>query len=323
MNKQYADVEAAMEYGCEVLTAESPRHLEFIDRCARKMGQRAEVLLRLTGGSQFGMDERVLLDIVRRQGEYAGVRIAGIHYFTGTQKRKAPAIVKEIDAFEEFLSRLETETGYRPENIEYGAGLAVDYFDKDPETAEEKRLSEIAPRIRAFGAAPGRHLTVEMGRFFAAPCGYYLSRVADVKRNCGVGYAILDGGLHQLKYDGQLAGMQIPGLTHLKAAAEGSFRISEPSGEVSEDKAADTYTLCGSLCSTMDVLARNVFLPGLEEGDVLIFHETGAYSITEGMAAFLSRDLPAVWLLYADGRLIRVRKGSETYALNCPSAEEE
>ena len=77
-------------------------------------------------------------------------------------------------------------------------------------------------------------------------------------------------------------------------------------------------TLCGSLCTTMDVLARGAYLPGLREGDVLIFHETGAYSVSEGMAAFLSRDLPAVWLLYADGRLVKVRENTETYLWNCP-----
>lgn len=71
---------------------------------------------------------------------------------------------------------------------------------------------------------------------------------------------------------------------------------------------------------TVDVLlrlARGAYLPGLMEDDILIFHETGAYSVSEGMAAFLSRDLPSVWLLYADGRLLRVRERTETYLWNC------
>ncbi|MCR4672336.1 MAG: alanine racemase [Lachnospiraceae bacterium] len=321
VNKEYRDVEAALEYGCGVITAESPKHFDLIVRCAAELGIKANVLLRLTGGSQFGMDESILTDLIRKRDESAGVRITGIHYFTGTQKRKAAKIAKEIDEFEAFLARLEAETGYVPEEIEYGAGLAVDFFDKDPEEAEKVRLMEIAPRIREFGAVPGRRLTVEMGRFFAAPCGFYLTRAVDIKRNCGVGYAILDGGLHQLKYDGQLAGMQIPGITHLKPEPEGGFAKAVLPAE-SGGQAEDNYTLCGSLCTTMDVLARNVCLPGLSEGDVLVFHETGAYSVSEGMAAFLSRDLPAVWLLREDGSLVRAREKAETFSWNCPSGEE-
>jgi diaminopimelate decarboxylase len=262
------------------------------------------------------MDESVLKQIIRDRASYPHVDIVGIHYFTGTQKRKAAKIAAELDDFEKFLDGLAGETGYKPARIEYGTGLAVDYFDEDPEGAERRRLREIAGRIRNFGAVPGRHLTVEMGRFFAAPCGFYLSRVADVKINCGVGYAILDGGLHQMKYDGQLAGMQVPALTHLRPDQDGHYRIvhEEVSGK---DPADGKYTLCGSLCTTMDVLARGAVVPGLSEGDVLVFHETGAYSVSEGMAAFLSRDLPSVWLLYADGRFVQARENTQTWSWNC------
>ena len=318
VNKRRADVEAAVEYGCGVLTAESPQHLAEIERCAGEQGETVSVLLRLTDGSQFGMDESVLKDILRNRSAYPHVDFIGIHYFTGTQKRKAKKIIAELDEFEVFLDSLRTECGYEPAHVEYGTGLAVDYFDENPAKAEQERLMEIAPRIRSLGEKPGRHLTVEMGRFFAAPCGFYLSSVADVKQNCGVNYAVLDGGLHQMKYDGQLSGMQIPGLTHLRRDESGDLQVICAPDVNEEEKAAGKVTLCGSLCTTMDVLARGAYLPGLSEGDVLIFHETGAYSVSEGMAAFLSRDLPAVWLLYADGRLVKVRENTETYLWNCP-----
>ena len=119
-----------------------------------------------------------------------------------------------------------------------------------------------------------------MGRFFAAPCGYYFTKVIDVKTNYDINYAIVDGGLNQLKYDGQLQGMQIPKIIHLK----------------NNDSADDEkpWTLCGSLCTTADVLSRNAVFDSLEIGDVLVFCRTGAYSVTEGMTVFLSREMPAV-----------------------------
>ena len=68
VNKRREDIEAAVEYGCAVLTAESPQHLSGIERCAGEHGKTVCVLLRLTGGSQFGMDESVLKEILRNSG---------------------------------------------------------------------------------------------------------------------------------------------------------------------------------------------------------------------------------------------------------------
>ena len=58
--------------------------------------------------------------------------------------------------------------------------------------------------------------------------------------------------------------------------------------------------LCGSLCTTGDVLVRDVELPRLQMGDVLAFENVGAYTVTEGIGLFLSHALPAVYLFHED-----------------------
>jgi len=143
---------------------------------------------------------------------------------------------------------------------------------------------------------------VEMGRFFAAPCGFHFTKVMDTKACCGVNYAILDGGLNMLKYDGQIQGMQIPAITHI--------------GKTEEE--AQKWTLCGSLCTTADVLARNAEFSGLKMGDILVFHRTGAYSVMEGMAVFLSREMPTVALYSEQDGLRIVRSQINTDIFNTP-----
>lgn len=304
VHKSYGDVERALEDGAGVLTAESFRHMEVINTCAMKKGVTADVLVRVTGGSQFGMDAEDVIEMIRNRKHYPGIRMTGIHYFTGTQKRKPAAVLKELDFVGQFLERVELETGYRLECVEYGTGLAVDYFREDADCMEAERLAAIASAIRDLGEKV--RLTVEMGRFFAAPCGFYLTGIADAKTNQGIHYAICDGGLHQLKYDGQIQGMQIPMITHIRQAGHGPEGISEP------------WTICGSLCTTADVLARNAMFDSLDMGDILVFGRAGAYSVTEGMSVFLSRDMPKVWLLTKDGRLKLVRDRVDTDILNTP-----
>ena len=246
-----------------------------------RRGRVFPLLLRVTdikGGSQFGMSEEAVFDLIRRRDEYQGVEIVGLHYFTGTAKRKAKPIEKECDYLIALTARIKAELGFTVKRIEYGTGLAVDYFSDNADAEEEERLASVAPKLKELAEAA--ELTVEMGRFFAAPCGYYLTKVVDVKTNFDINYAIVDGGMNQLKYNGQLQGMQIPEILHLKD--------SEPEGE------EQPWTLCGSICTTADVLARNAVFTDLEIGDVLVFCRTGAYSCMEGISTFLSRELPVI-----------------------------
>jgi len=303
VNKTQADVDRAMDDGVGVFTAESFLHLKQIDAAARKRGLRVPVLIRLTAGSQFGMDEKDVRRIIEQRQDYPGVSIIGLHYFSGTQKRKIALIEKELDYVLDFVHQVELDCGFVLENLEYGTGLAVDYFSADADALEQARLDAVSVKIREVSEKI--KLTVEMGRFFAAPCGYYFTRVMDVKTNMDVNYAIVDGGLNQLKYDGQIQGMQIPVITHL--GGDDSLQ-------------AEKWTLCGSLCTTADVLTRNVEISGLSIGDILVFHRTGAYSVMEGMAVFLSREMPEVYVCSRAFGLTKIRRMLYTDIFNTPLA---
>ena len=148
-------------------------------------------------------------------------------------------------------------------------------------------------------------LTVEMGRFYTAECGYYLTEVLETKAGHDVPYAILDGGMNHLNYLGQMMGMKVPLITHLKRNETGA------SGAKSQE-----WCLCGSLCTTADVIVRKTAFEDLEVGDVLVFKNIGAYSVTEGIHLFLSRTMPRILLRHEDNRIEMVRDFVESSDLN-------
>ena len=156
------------------------------------------------------------------------------------------------------------------------------------------------------------HVTVELGRALAALCGYYLTKVEDTKTSDGIHYCIVDGGCHQLNYDGQIKGMYEP---YVKVLPK---EVSVKDAEVSENKNTEekTWKVCGSLCTLNDVLCNEITLEGLEKGAILVFERTGAYSAMEGMALFLSHELPGVVLYSEEEGWIQARVQQETYELN-------
>lgn len=301
VNKGSGDIAEAIEYGAELLTAESLRQLELINAAAIAAGKRVRVALRLTSGNQFGMDSEALKRAAAERGSYESVDIVAIHYYSGTQKKKLAVVEKELAELEELADTLEERFGLSGISLEYGPGLPADYFGDDPEGRDMAVLAEAGAMIAAVAAR--RSVTVEFGRFLASPCGTYLTAAADIKNNKGENFVICDGGINHLKYYGQTMAMQTPPITLLG-----------DHGERTED-----YTLCGSLCTTADILVRKVTLPALSVGDVLAFGRCGAYSVTEGIGLFLSRQLPRIVLHSERGgnRLLRDFYGTDI--LNSPA----
>ena len=301
VNKGSEDIAEAIEYGAELLTAESLRQLGLINAAALAAGKRMRVALRLTSGNQFGMDSENLKRAVAEKGSYEGVDIVAIHYYSGTQKKKLAVVEKELAELEKLADTLEERFGLSGISLEYGPGLPADYFGDDPEGRDMAVLAEAGAMIAAVAAR--RSVTVEFGRFLASPCGTYLTAAADIKNNNGENFVICDGGINHLKYYGQTMAMQTPPITLLG-----------DHGEKTED-----YTLCGSLCTTADILVRKVTLPALSVGDVLAFGRCGAYSVTEGIGLFLSRQLPRIVLHSERGgnRLLRDFYGTDI--LNSPA----
>lgn len=180
--------------------------------------------------------------------------------------------------------------------LEYGPGIPVTYFQNQTDMTE-MYLSELSDAITNM-SWKGK-VTLEMGRALTASCGYYLTSVKDIKQNNGRNYCIVDGGIHQIQYDGQIRGMYTPEVQII--------------GEQEETK---EWTVCGSLCTTNDILIQNMEAGDLKTGDVLAFKKAGAYAAMEGMALFLSHELPAVtFFSKADGWEL-IREKQETYQWN-------
>lgn len=299
VNKGMADISAAIAYNADIVTAESIRQAELEQTAAKQLGKVQKVILRLTSGNQFGMSEADIMQLLSNASLYPNLHFYGIHYYAGTQK-KLRQVEKDIKTLEQFLLKAKEELSFIPQLVEIGPGLGVDCFDTTY-NAEEELLREVSKQLRTF--ADQYPLGVEMGRFLAAPCGSYTTRVADLKNSYDTDYVICDGGIHQLKYYGQTMAMQIP---EMELISTNITDVQKP------------YCICGSLCTTADVLVREVELSEIGIGDTLIFHRCGAYSVTEGSALFLSREFPAVYLYSQKNGLQKKRDVMEVATINNP-----
>lgn len=284
-----------------IYTVESLEQYELFRRLAQQYDRTLPLLLRLTNGSQFGINKGDIEAIVARRGETPEIDLLGIQFFSGTQKTSLKKLKREVGKLDDLLTLLEEKYGFVAQELEYGPGFPVNYFQSD-ELDEAELLAGFSELLRDMTHHP--KITLELGRSIAASCGTYYTHIVDLKRNQEQNYALVDGGMHHLVYFGQHMAMKQP-----------FFHVC---GKETLP-ATDQWNICGSLCSMNDVMTKQSPLPDLALGDVLAFENAGAYCMTEGISLFLSRDIPAVYLLLENGTAVQVRKAFDTATLNQPN----
>ncbi|MCR5781671.1 MAG: alanine racemase [Clostridia bacterium] len=286
-----------------IFTVESALQYQILRDSAKKYGRRLKVLLRLTNQSQFGMDTPEIERIIANRKDCPELRITGLQYFSGTQKTSVKKLRRELENLDRFMTELSRKYGYEADELEYGPGFPVAYFEDDKHD-EDVYFREFCDIIATMKNKP--RLTLELGRSIAASCGRYYTHIVDIKRNAGQNYLITDGGMHQIVYYGQHMAMKQP-ILHIVGKHDVNRDIR--------------WNICGALCTMNDILAKQVCLPDVAVGDTVCFENAGAYCMAEGISLFLSRELPAVWLAPEDDEPFMMREPHPTDVLNTPHYE--
>lgn len=238
--------------------------------------------------SKFGISIHQLPHVLRVV-ESTGIRISGLHMHTGSD-------ILDVEVFLNACDILFGVAASFPdlEYIDFGSGFKVPYKEDDVSTDVEEFGREISSRFQAFCASYGRDLTLmfEPGKFLVSESGTFLVRTNVIKTTVSTVFAGVDSGLNHL-------------IRPMFYNAWHSIdNISNPEGR------SRIYTIVGYICET-DTFAVDRKLSEIHEGDILAFHNAGAYCFS--MASnYNSRFRPAEVLIYqGKDYLIRRRETLE------------
>ncbi len=219
----------------------------------------------------------------------------------------------QIEEFNRNMSRLveffeEMVPSYPElEAINFGGGIPHSYRP----VAGEVDLAPLGEVLRAaqatLSARAGRTIRVEIepGRYFIAPSAVLVTRVRDLKsteendKGPGHRFAMVDAGFTDL----------------VRPAMYGAYHHITVHGGGRPD-AAEAVVVAGPLCESGDVFTRDAReflepreLPGLVRGDLLVFHDAGAYGVQMSSYYNSLGRAPQVWL---DGDELHLMSRRET-----------
>ena len=77
------------------------------------------------------------------------------------------------------------------------------------------------------------------------------------------------------------------------------YTVLDRNGNLKTGTSPQPWNLAGPLCFSGDILAKNLILPAIEEGDFIIIHDTGGYTLSM-WSRYNSRFVPRVLGYHGD-----------------------
>ena len=222
--------------------------------------------------SKFGMTPQEAAEVATDLGSQLG----GFHVHAGSQ-------ISSSDVYDEILTVLEPlykrfETAH---TLDIGGGFAVPGFD----------LNLFVKKVTRFAERFDLDLIIEPGRYLVADAGVLISRVLHVK----------EGALRHVIANAGMADLLRPAL----------YGAQHPIRVLGKEGTQITLDVNGPLCENADRLGRDLQLPNVEQGDLLVVEQAGAYGMA--MASNYASSLrPAEVVVEGDDiRLVRRRETVE------------
>lgn len=243
--------------------------------------------------SKFGISIHQLPHLLRIV-ETNKIQVEGLHMHTGSDILDADVFLRATEILLNAAMEFK-ELDY----IDFGSGFKVAYKNDGIETDMEEFGQKISARFNRFCETYGRTLGLvfEPGKYLVSQAGLFVVRVNVVKTTPSTLFAGVDSGLNHL----------IRPMFY--GAHHEISNLSNPAGK------PRIYSVVGYICET-DTFAANRKIPEVREGDMLCFHNAGAYCFT--MASnYNSRFRPAeVLILDGQAHLIRARETIEDLLRN-------
>lgn len=208
----------------------------------------------------------------------------GIHVHIGSQGISINQLVAGLKIVYDLAMEIDSklrQLGRKLEYFDIGGGFPVSYTKAEQPLLIKNYVAAIKQEFPKLFSNSFKVIT-EFGRFIHANAAFAISKVEYVKVEKD--YKILS--IH-LGADFLLRKAYNPTDWHHEIS------ILDKDGNLKTGVDSTTYSIAGPLCFAGDFVAKNISLPKVEEGDYVIIHDVGAYTLSM-WSRYNSRQIPLV-----------------------------
>ncbi len=229
-----------------------------------------------------------------RQAKERGASRFGLHTMLASNELHHEYMVQTAAMLLELAEVISGQLDIRFEFINIGGGLGIPYLPEAEELQIEAMGRDITAAFAAFrqrnGYAPA--LFMESGRYMTGPHGALVVRAINRKEIYRT-YVGVDACMNSL----------------MRPALYGAYHHIEVLGKDLTGR-MEVVDVVGSLCENNDKFAIQRELPAIQDGDILLIHDTGAHGHAMGFN-YNGTLRPQELLLRADARIDLIRRKEE------------
>lgn len=307
VGKSDEELREAVKADILMINIESEAEMLHLEKVAQELGKQVRISVRVNPNidpkthpyistglheNKFGVEVDVAKKIYIHAHNSDYLNPVGIHFHIGSQLTELEPIKEAAKKVADLVRSLKVAVGVEIKFFDVGGGLGVIYNDE-----VTINPNEYAQAI--FEALEGQDMTIvcEPGRFLTANAGYFLTKVLYEKTNGDKRFVIVDGAMNDL----------------LRPSLYDAYHKIEtlvPMQQVSK------ANVVGPVCESGDFLGKDIDLPPLKTGDLVVVRSAGAYGFT--MASNYNTRPKACEVAVEDEvvRVIRARESFEDMIAN-------
>jgi len=239
--------------------------------------------------AKYGVTHEQVVEAYRR-AQARGAKRFGLHTMVASNERDYTYMVETARMVLEIAEMVEYALDIRFEFVNIGGGFGIPYRPEDHALDLQTMSHDITVLFKAFkekhGYAPKMYM--ESGRFMTGPHGCLVTRAINHKDT-------------YRKYVGVDACMS----ALMRPAMYDAYHHIDVLG--AEDRPTVVVDVVGSLCENNDKFAVQRELPRIDEGDLLVIHDSGAHGHAMGFQ-YNGRLRPKELILRQDGTVELIRR---------------
>lgn len=302
-NKSYDDLVLALNCGIGTISVDNFYELALLNEIAKNQNKTVRILLRITPGiechtheyiqtghldSKFGFDLTQLdeaIDLIK--DEYKNLSLIGLHAHIGSQIFEKKVYFDEVEVIFKEIKRIKDKYGIILHEVNLGGGLGIKYTEADSPIS----VYEIAETIINSIKINSQKYEIEEPTVFIEPGRSVVGTSGVTLYTAGSSKQVPNGRRYQA-VDGGMSDNARPSLYQAVYTVDVANKPNETETEV--------VTIAGKHCESGDILAKDITLPVIEEGDVICFYNTGAYGYS--MSSNYNRVLKPAAVLVNNGK---------------------
>ncbi len=318
-NKSYEDICMAIDSGVGTFSVDNFFELALLDSIAASKNTTVQILLRITPGiechtheyiqtghldSKFGFDLTQIDSAIELLiDEYKNLKLVGLHAHTGSQIFEKQVYYDEVEVIFKEIRRIKDKYNIILTEVNLGGGLGIKY------TEDDKPISvyEIADTIIDSIKINSEKYKIEEPYVFIEPGRSIIGTAGVTLYTAGSSKQVPNGRKYQA-VDGGMSDNARPSLYQAK------YTVEIANNPLSEEK--EQVTIAGKHCESGDILAKDILLPVINEGDIICFYTTGAYGYS--MSSNYNRVLKSAAVLVNNGNS-DIILNRQTYEQLCES----